>query len=110
MTTESTQEIGERLAREMGWRPVSAMGFTFWEDDTGYHHKNPADLGECMALMAEFNVWPRGNSALMWWRQPRSGILVSVEHDNTAADRLDAAIRAALLAISEIVKRKGNAG
>jgi hypothetical protein len=114
MTTKHLQELGERVAKALGWRKA-AFGNGRWvsfdADNRPTGRANPSDPAEYARLCAEFNVWPYCDEKSC--RVDSDDIQIDrittdirVEHDNTAVGRLNAATEAALLAIELIIKER----
>jgi hypothetical protein len=101
MTTETTQELDERVAKALGWIPN--LLFAPWQDEQGKLHANPSDPAEVFKLCAEFNVWPVYDDYFrLIGVSGHLDTAVPVIDDNTPSGRLEAATRAVLLAVIAI--------
>ncbi len=108
MTAETTQELGERAAKSLGWKGVydpDSNTFVGLYDTEQAYRGRPDEPGECFKLCAEFNVWPVCDYTGSTYVFNALGAYMTGDfptHDNTPTGRLNAAIEAVLLAVLAI--------
>lgn len=105
--TEPIEQLSARVAELMGWKRS-------WVDGDG-NTRNPLHHpSEVFRLMCEFNVWPVVDTEYGEWfvvilsRDLRSDINVDIDDMQDTESRQQAATRAVLLAVEQILKEKSD--